>query len=41
MENKEVRVLEWKCRLEYADGEMMGGSKDRVDGTMSVLRDLN
>ncbi len=41
MENKEVRVLEWKCRLEYADGEMMGGSEDVRDGTLGLLRDLS
>lgn len=42
MENREVRVLEWRCRVEYEDGKIIGigGSEDVADGILSLLRDL-
>ncbi len=42
IENREVCVLEWRCRVEYEDGKMIviGGSENVTDGTLGLLRDL-
>lgn len=43
MENREVCVLEWRCRVEYEDEKIMVTRwlEDVTDGTLSLLRDLS